>query len=110
MTFVSGQREDDGDGIGNMCDFKYGTGGLLIAPLDVSHMRASVFSLLSLNTCGLSSAANCAQFDHDEAGALVAPQDVSLLRRRSSSSTGRAAQAVAALRRLGGRWGQGPRF
>ena len=80
MTLVSGQREDDGDGIGNKCDFKYGTLGALVSPIDVSHMRSSVFTLLSLNTCGLSGTANCAQFDHDELGALVAPGDVSLLR------------------------------
>ena len=88
MTFVSGQREDDGDGIGNRCDFKYGTTGSLIAPLDVSHMRASVFSLLSLDTCGLSGTANCAQFDHDEVGALVGPLDVSLLRGKVFSPNG----------------------
>ena len=88
MAFVSGQREDDGDGIGNRCDFKYGTSGSLIAPLDVSHMRSSVFSLLSLNTCGLSGAANCAQFDHDEVGTLVGPLDVSLLRGKVFQTNG----------------------
>ena len=88
MTFVSGQRDDDGDGIGNRCDFKYGTAGSLIGGLDVSHMRSSVFNLISLNTCGLSGTANCAQFDHDELGALVAPGDVSLLRSRVFTTNG----------------------
>ena len=89
MTFVSDQRDDDGDGIGNRCDFKYaGNTGTLIAPIDVSDMRSSVFTLLSLNTCGLPGNKNCAQFDHDEAGALVAPQDVSLLRGRVFTTNG----------------------
>ena len=107
MTFVSGQRDDDGDGIGNRCDFKYGTAGSLIAPLDVSHMRSSVFSLLSLNTCGLSGAANCAQFDHDEAGALVAPQDVSLLRGRVFATNGPSCTGGGCTPPFGGPLGSG---
>ena len=107
MTFVSGQREDDGDGIGNRCDFKYGTSGSLIAPLDVSHMRSSVFSLLSLNTCGLSGAANCAQFDHDEVGALVAPGDVSLLRSRVFTTNGPSCTGGGCTPPFGGPLGSG---
>ena len=107
MTFVSGQRDDDGDGIGNKCDFKYGTAGLLIAPLDVSHMRSSVFGLLSLNTCGLSGAANCAQFDHDEAGALVAPGDVSLLRGKVFSPNGPSCTGGGCTPPFGGPLGSG---
>ena len=107
MTFVSGQREDDGDGIGNKCDFKYGTIGMLIAPLDVSHMRVSVFSLLSLNTCGLSSAANCAQFDHDEAGTLVGPLDVSLLRGKVFQTNGPSCTGGGCTPPFGGPLGSG---
>ena len=89
MTFVNGQRDDDGDGTGNRCDFKYaGNAGTLIAPLDVSDMRSSVFSLIQLNTCGLPGNKNCAQFDHDEVGALVAPADVSALRARVFTTNG----------------------
>ena len=107
MTFVSGQRDDDGDGIGNRCDFKYGTAGSLIAPLDVSHMRASVFNLLSLNTCGLSSAANCAQFDHDEVGTLVGPLDVSLLRGKVFQTNGPSCTGGGCTPPFGGPLGSG---
>ena len=95
MTTTSGQRDDDGDGIGNACDFKYGTTGTLIAPLDVSHMRSSVFNQVPQNICGLSALANCAQFDHDEAGLLVSPLDVSRLRNRVFTTNGPACIACA---------------
>ena len=89
MTLVSGQRDDDGDGTGNRCDFKYaGNAGTLISGIDVSDMRASVFTDLSLSTCGTSGDKICAQFDHDELGGLVAPSDVGLLRNRTFTPNG----------------------
>ena len=89
MTLLNGQRDDDGDGTGNKCDFKYeGNAGTLIAPLDVSDMRLSVFKLTSGANCGQTALKICGQFDHDELGALVAPGDVSLLRARVFTTNG----------------------
>ena len=89
MTLVSGQRDDDADGVGNRCDFKYeGNAGALIAPIDVSDMRASVFNPIGGIDCGLSGTKVCAQFDHDEVGSLIGPLDVTMLRNRVFTTNG----------------------
>lgn len=81
MTLVGGQRDDDADGVGNRCDFKYsGNAGALIAGIDVSDMNASQLHDRAGSDCGTSGDKLCAQFDHDGSGTQISPPDVQLLR------------------------------
>lgn len=82
MTLVSGQRDDEADGIGNRCDFLYGNPNVLISPLSVSDMRVSVFKPVSGTNCGVPGTKICGEFDHDEVGSVIGPGDVSALRQR----------------------------
>lgn len=97
MTLTSGQRDDDGDGIGNWCDFKYsGNTEPLIGAEDVDDMQDSVFKHRdgTDGDCGdippppAVQDKVCGQFDHDGLGILVAPFDVSLLNQRVSFANG----------------------
>jgi hypothetical protein len=77
-TLVSGQRDDDGDGRGNRCDFDYDNAGAVISAIDFNEMKSSVGGLVSSATCGLGGTLACAPFDHDEAGAAIAAADFNL--------------------------------
>ena len=88
MTLVSGQRDDDGDGVGNKCDFKYETLGSFIAGIDLNDMRASVPKSIGGSDCGVSLLKNCAQFDNSESGGFITGPDINLLRARVGTANG----------------------
>jgi hypothetical protein len=83
MTLVSGQRDDDGDGTGNRCDFKY-TGNTLplIGMEDTLDMGASLGEFRddpNGPSCATTMDQLCAQYDHDEVNAMIDVNDEALL-------------------------------
>jgi hypothetical protein len=92
-TRVSGQIDDDADGIGNHCDFDYDNAGLVIGPTDFNDMKYSLLptaGLMSQSECGATlgnppageggSGADqrCGEFDHDGQGVVVSSSDFNL--------------------------------
>jgi hypothetical protein len=92
-TLVSHQRDDDGDGRGNRCDFDYNNAGLAITSSDFNDMKFSLLpgaGLVTQSSCGATvgnppageggSGADqrCGEFDHDGVGVAVAPADFEL--------------------------------
>lgn len=81
MTLVSGQRDDDGDGLGNRCDFDHDQAGTVITSSDFNHKKVSVGKLVSLAMgCGVGGGLRCGKFDHDGAGAVLSATDFNLLK------------------------------
>jgi len=62
---TGGQRDDDGDGFGNVCDADFpGTSqGGTVNAADTAQYKASVTHDRTTNTCGTSHTARCAVFD-----------------------------------------------
>ena len=78
-TLTGGQRDDDADGYGNLCDAKF-TGTGLVSPADLTQFRASNGQSRTGDTCGTSGTRPCAIFDLDQSGALIAPGDLTQFR------------------------------
>ncbi len=79
MTHTSDQRDDDGDGFGNACDFDYDQLGLFVSPADFAQAVASQgFSPVEGFSCGSNSDLLCGLFDHDGTGLLISPADFAL--------------------------------
>ena len=81
-TLTGGQRDDDHDGFGNVCDAKFTTVGTNVGPADVAQFKASNGKDRRLDVCGTVGTRPCAIFDLDlnqnNAGAPnnVGPADV----------------------------------
>jgi hypothetical protein len=81
-TLSGGQRDDDHDGYGNVCDAKFTTVGTNVGPADVQQFKASNGKDRTTHTCGTSGTMPCAIFDLDlnqnNAGAPnnISPADV----------------------------------
>jgi len=66
-TLTGGQRDDDHDGFGNMCDAKFvGLATQAVGALDLNQFRASNGEDRTLDTCGTGNNRPCAIFDLDE--------------------------------------------
>ncbi len=94
MTLVSGQRDTDGDGTGDRCDFDHDQAGLVITASDFNHGKASVAKLVSGVNCGTTGNLRCGKLDNDEAGAVISADDFNLLKARVAKSNGPSCGAV----------------
>ena len=63
MTLTGGQRDDDGDGYGNICDGKFTTLGTNVGQPDVGEFVASLGKNRATSTCGTSGTDNCARYN-----------------------------------------------
>jgi len=64
-TLTGGQRDDDGDGFGNVCDadFPNTSQGGNVGPADTAQYRASIGKSRATDTCGTGNTVPCAIFD-----------------------------------------------
>jgi hypothetical protein len=62
-TLTGGQRDDDHDGFGNVCDAKFTATGLSVGPTDTAQYKASLGHDRTTDTCGTSHTTPCAIFD-----------------------------------------------
>jgi hypothetical protein len=80
MTLVSGQRDDDADGRGNLCDFDHDQSGAVVTASDFNHMKASVGKVVSASLCGTAGLMICGKFDQDETGGVISASDFNLMK------------------------------
>ncbi|HXX49373.1 MAG TPA: hypothetical protein VEN47_14170, partial [Myxococcota bacterium] len=71
-TLTGGQRDDDHDGYGNICDAKFpGTAGAAVGNPDLAQFRASFGKSRTTDTCGTSGTIACSIFDLDQGSAAA---------------------------------------
>ena len=88
-TLTGGQRDDDHDGFGNVCDAKFvGAATAAVGALDLVQFRASMGKAIELDTCGTSHARPCAIFDLDENPTSMGAPDLIRFRALSGSTPG----------------------
>lgn len=86
---TGGQRDDDGDGYGNVCDAKFpGSPGLLVGSGDLAEYRASSGKSRAESNCGRSGLLPCSIFDLDESGELVSSGDLARYRQLTGRPPG----------------------
>ena len=80
-TLTGGQRDDDHDGYGNVCDASFPPrSGDLVGSLDQIAFRASNAHVRSADNCGSSQTEPCAAFDLDEQGVFISAADLARFR------------------------------
>ncbi|MGH9362551.1 MAG: DUF7619 domain-containing protein, partial [Thermoanaerobaculia bacterium] len=80
-TLTGGQRDDDHDGYGNLCDAKFAAGVVpAVGTPDLGHFRASLDRHRATDACAGSGTAPCAIFDLDEAGPVIDSNDMARFR------------------------------
>ncbi len=88
QTTTGGQLDDDADGFGNLCDAKFGTGGLVVGGTDILEQLSSFNKARSGTDCGSTGDQICAQFDHDNAGQFLSGTDLSITRQLFNAPPG----------------------
>ncbi len=80
-TLTGGQRDDDHDGYGNVCDGDFNNTYGLVNAGDLAEFRSeNLGKSRALDTCGLANDRPCAIFDMDEVGGLINATDLALFR------------------------------
>jgi len=75
-TLTGGQRDDDHDGYGNMCDAKFpGVAGTVVGAGDQTQFRTALGKNRATDVCGTSGAMPCAIFDLDERMPIIGAGD-----------------------------------
>lgn len=76
-TLTGGQRDDDLDGFGNICDAKFsGDSSPFVSSLDLTNLRASMGKPRPSSSCGISGVEPCSPFDLSETGHFIATPDL----------------------------------
>jgi hypothetical protein len=88
-TLTGGQRDDDHDGFGNMCDAKVTAAGSNVNSFDVAAFRAASNHARSGDDCGATGGRPvCANYDLDGVGANIGTGDFARLRALSALPAG----------------------
>lgn len=94
VTLTGGQRDDDHDGFGNICDADFpGTTGGNVGPADTAQFKASIGKPASGDVCGTSGTLPCAIFDlnltqHTDFVGNISPADTARFKALLSSPPG----------------------
>jgi CSLREA domain-containing protein len=95
-TFVSEQVDDNGDGVGNQCDWDVDQSGFLVSGTDATEARLAIGRAMGDLTCGGTGTRRCAAYDVDVSGFLVSGSDATIVRLGIGTTVG--ANAGDALR------------
>jgi len=89
-TLTGGQRDDDHDGYGNICDAKFpGTAGSAVGNPDLAQFRASFGKSRTGDTCGTAGDLPCAIFDLDQGAATnIGNPDLAVFRKLFGKAPG----------------------
>jgi len=87
-TTTGGQRDDDRDGYGNLCDADFTMSGAVVGGLDLGQIRGSVGRSRAASTCGSTGDLRCAVFDLDEAGDSIDAIDLTRFRELNGTRPG----------------------
>jgi hypothetical protein len=81
VTLTGGQRDDDHDGYGNLCDASFPPAQApVVGEADLIAFRASMGRMRSSDACGVNHDQPCAIFDLDQVGTVTNVSDLARLR------------------------------
>ncbi len=88
-TLTGGQRDDDHDGYGNVCDAKFpDVTGTVVGSADLAQFRTANAQSRTADACGTLHTRPCAIFDLDENGSLIGSADLSRFRLLNGKAPG----------------------
>jgi len=87
-TLTGGQRDDDHDGYGNLCDADFTATGALVGSSDLAQYRTASGKSRTGDNCGTAGNQPCARYDLDETGALIGSGDLAVYRGLSGKAAG----------------------
>ena len=87
-TLTGGQRDDDHDGFGNVCDADFTETGAIVGSGDLALFRTASGQGRDQDVCGTTAAEPCARYDLDQLGALINSADLAILRSSSGTAAG----------------------
>jgi hypothetical protein len=87
-TLTGGQRDDDDDGYGNLCDAKFTSGSSMVGMGDLAEFRSSSGKSRAVDECGTSGTLPCAIFDLDEQSPVISLPDLGRFRSLSGKAPG----------------------